>query len=451
MTETNGSVNPAHEATPLLPDREQVPEKKWALGVISRLLLCGFLVAFSFGVTQVPYVNVIQTEIWLTNDRLIYVFRVMTCDEYYQTHPEPPPGIRDRCNVPAIGASTAKSVAFLAFSTTFFGVPNLFLTGYTIKKFGIKSALLFQVTWVAIRLLVQNTGVQVGKGAGIIIIQCSQIVTILGKLVYNYGRSKKSFVDDSCVALAANSISGGPVGYLLALNSFITEAVSASERTPSLGRLQGFALFGSAIGFALGGLLVDWFNIKAPFRLALVLFLCCSLYVFLFLPWTPPNDKIETRTSGGIAKFFGPLKKFAPQRWVLRDGSIRTEYGALLLGIGVFFGILATGYITTLLQMYSTDVLGFGAGENGILVSINFFLRGVFLAFIFPKIIKAGRVWFQDKKKSKSIANSLASSDMIGDVPTESNDMAAVDESEQQPIDPVKSQEEDIAYEFDLF
>jgi MFS family permease len=233
------------------------------------------------------------------------------------------------------------------------------------------------------------------------------------------------------------------VGYLLALNSYITEVVEASERTPSLGRLQGFALFGSAIGFLVGGLLSDWFSIKAPFRCAFVLFLFCSLYVFFFLPWTPPNEKVKTRTSEGLAKFFGPLKKFAPQKWVLRDGTVRREYGALLLGIGVFFGILATGYITALLQLYSTDVLGFGPGDNGIIISLNFFLRGLFLAMAFPRIIKAGRKWMQKRKHSTI--------ESVQQIPSEANDMAAIDEAEQEPIDPVKSHEEETNYDFDLF
>jgi hypothetical protein len=359
----------------------------------------------------------------LTVERLVYVFRVMTCDEYYETHPEPFSRSRDRCDLPEIGSSTSKAVALLGFSTTLFGVPNLFLTGYTIKKFGIKTALLIQVSWVAVRLLIQNAGVEVGKGAGIIIIQCSQIITIIG----------------------------GPVGYLLALNSFITEVVTSSERTPSLGRLQGYALCGSATGYLFGGLLSDWFSIKAPFRVALVLFSFCSLYIFLVLPWTPPNANIETRTSQGIAKFFGPLKKFAPQKWVLRNGTVQTEYGALLLGIGVFFGILATGYITVLLQMYSTDVLGFGAGENGVLVSLNFFLRGLFLAIAFPRIIKAGRIWLKDRTKSKSPSIVHTPTESIVEIPTEPDDIAAVDEAAQEPIDRVKSNDDDVSYDFDLF
>lgn len=223
--------------------------------------------------------------------------------------------------------------------------------------------------------------------------------------------------------------------------------VTPSERTASLGRLQGFALFGSAIGFMFGGLFADWFDIKAPFRVALLLFMFCSLYVFTILPYTPVDPTIKTRASQGVAKFFGPLRKFAPQKWVLRDGTIQTEYGALLLGIGVFFGILATGYITILLQMYSTDVLGFGPKENGALVSVNFLLRGLFLTVAFPRIIATGRKWLQKRDASPLDATSLSSDD----VPTESDEMAAIDEAAHEPLEPVKSKEEHVAYDFDLF
>lgn len=135
----------------------------------------------------------------------------MTCEAYYQTHPdESTPGF-DRCNNRDIEAGTSRAVALLGASTTLFGVLNLFVTGWAIKKFGIKIALLISVFWPAVRLAVQNIGVETGGAKGILIVQCSQIITIIG----------------------------GPAGYLLALNSFVTEVVEHKERTGALGKLQG--------------------------------------------------------------------------------------------------------------------------------------------------------------------------------------------------------------------
>lgn len=290
------------------------------------VMMCALLTSLSFGVTQVP---------------LLYVFRLMTCDAYYQHHPSPPGvwtepilsytlgkgdggAIPDRCSIHAIESSTALSVSLLGASTTVFGLLNLFLAGSLIKRIGVKRTLVIQVFFPALRLLVQNVGVEVWGNAGIIIIQCSQIVSILG----------------------------GPSGYLLVLNTFITEVVEYEGRTAALGQLTGSMMFGSALGFLLGGVVAESFGIKAPFRLTLALFLAGCAYVVVFLPHIPPArpaDEHQASMDGArrkkstLAKLFSPLAVFAPGRFIGADGVVRTEYGAFLLAWGVFLGILATG------------------------------------------------------------------------------------------------------------
>jgi len=78
-------------------------------------------------------------------DSLLYVFRLMTCEAYYETHPEPVSS-HDRCSNREIEAGTARAVSLLGTSTTFFGVINLFITGWNIKRFGVKTALAIQVS-----------------------------------------------------------------------------------------------------------------------------------------------------------------------------------------------------------------------------------------------------------------------------------------------------------------
>lgn len=235
----------------------------------------------------------------------------MTCEQYYKSHQEPPASsTRGRCSVHAIEASTAIAVSILGASTTIFGVLNLFVTGWTIKKFGVKSALFMSVFWPAVRLGIQNIGVYVGYERGILIIQSSQIITIIG----------------------------GPAGYMLTLNTFVTEVIEHEERTGALGRLQGAALFGTSIGYLFGGLISDWYGIQAPFMVTVGLFCISFAYVAIVLPWIPLREDTVKKTAGGLTRFFGPLKTFAPQKWVNSDGRVAHEYGALLLGIGVFFG-----------------------------------------------------------------------------------------------------------------
>ena len=417
------------ETSPLLP-KDTSPKKRatqWSKSVVYRVLVTAFLVSLSFGVTQVP---------------LIYVFGVMTCDEYYQHHDLPPPGTpayADRCRVRAIEGSTARAVALLGAGTTFFGVMNLFVTGWMIKAWGIKRALMISVIWPAIRLLVQNTGVMTGAGVGIIIVQCSQIITIFG----------------------------GPAGYLLALNSYATEIVRPAERTPTLGRLQGVAMFGTAIGFLAGGVLEDWFSDIMPFRVALVLFCISAIYTYISLPLIPLSEGVGKKASRSLGAFFEPLKMFTPRIWTLSNGRKSRQYGVLLLGAGAFLAVFATGYINVLLQMYATDVYGFGASDNSKLISLNFIVRALFLTFAFPTIIRIGRNWLDnhDVPRRQSAADiETVDKDSIDEIPIDADRLAATAlpagaAEATEPEEPLKrtmtSQssrvEENETFHFDLF
>jgi hypothetical protein len=350
-------------------------------------------ISLSFGVTQVP---------------LLYVFRVMTCEAYYKTHPSPPPSpdLPDRCSIREIEAGTARSVAILGASTTIFGLLNLLVTGWGIKRFGVKAALFISVFWPAARLAVQNVGVMTGGALGILIVQCSQILTIVG----------------------------GPNGYVLALNSFVTDVVRHEERTGAIGRLQGCMLVGSAVGFLAGGLLGDGLGILAPFRITLVLFLLCSVYVAVCLPSIPAErDVAKEKVQTGFSRFVGPLHVFAPQKWVLPDGRVKTYYGVLALGSGVFLAILATGYIPTILQMYSTDEFGFGTRENGVLIFMYSSLRGLYLTFVFPVIIATGRKWMR-RSETRASHKTLQESEIErGGQAEEQETHRAQDEEDEEP------------------
>ncbi|KAF2774117.1 MFS general substrate transporter [Teratosphaeria nubilosa] len=416
----NDNAEPS-ENTPLLDRQVSRASILWKASAVYRVLFTGFLVSLSFGVTQVP---------------LIYVFGLMTCEEYYKHHGSfdpshpwtPADGLGDpACKVRWIEANTAKSVALLGASTTLFGVFNLFFTSWTMKAFGIKRALLLTVFFPAVRLVIQNIGVETGAALGIVITQCSQIITVVG----------------------------GPVGYLLALNSLATEVVEPAERTATLGRLSGCAMFGTALGFLAGGLIGDVFGIIWPFRVTLAMFILCCLYVHLCLPdIRDPN--VEKAASKSLASFFDPIKMFAPQKYVIPgSGKVQTQYGVLLLGTGVFLGVLATSYIPVLLQMYSTDIFGFGTSENGLLISINSLIRGLFLTFAFPIIISTGRKWLERHHKNRNALQKIrVDDDDIPSIPTDTDQIASgpqTIETPSEPTGPVKpSTNKEESFLFDL-
>jgi len=174
--------------------------------------------------------------------------------------------------------------------------------------------------------------------------------------------------------------------------------------------------------------------------------------VLLCLPWLPPNKDVAVQTSTGFAKFFGPLKIFTPQIWMLRGGQVKTEYGTLLLGIGVFLGVLATGYIPVLLQMYATNVYDFGTTENGYLISLNSFVRGLFLTLAFPRIISRGRHLLSSRSSGRDTKAYSTQDSAIPDLPHEPHDFAAVEamDDDEEPIEPPKPRDEKETFEFDL-
>lgn len=75
---------------------------------------------------------------------MVYVFRVMTCDTYYETHSSDPHDV-DRCAKRESEAGAARAFAILSASTTIFVLINLLVTGWTIKRLGVKRALIIQV------------------------------------------------------------------------------------------------------------------------------------------------------------------------------------------------------------------------------------------------------------------------------------------------------------------
>lgn len=313
-------------------------------------------------------------------------------------------------------------VSILGGSTTAFGLLNLFITTSLIKKIGIKPAIVLNVFFPAVRLLIQNFGVTTGGALGIIIFQSSQVTSIIG----------------------------GPSGYVLSLNNYISEVVEYDGRTAALGRVQGCMMFGSALGFLAGGLIGDAFGIIAPFRVTFAMFLLSTIYVTFFLPHIPPADPgsadvgmsaSKASSRKGLAQFFGPLTLFLPQIFVSPSGQRTKEYGTFLLGWGVFLGILATGYIPTFLQMYSTDRFGFKTKENGWLIFMYSSLRGCFLTLAFPKIIQVGRQYMTKREKRKQELQRAEVSDST--------------ETEQAPLLPPsndhgKANKADETFAFDL-
>jgi len=188
------------------------------------------------------------------------------------------------------------------------------------------------------------------------------------------------------------------------------------------------------------------------------------------MPYLSPESLGDAKKPGpgGLRGFFAPLKVLSPQTVRLGSGAVRKHYGVLFLCCGVFLGVvrprsrppggtvadveaiqLATGYAPILLQMYATAVFGFTLGNNGWLMSANAFMRSVFLIFLFPRIIRAGRNWFSLRARQSSPSPSPVPGVVL---PTDPRtfDAPAGTQAEVEPVVP-EAIDERAAYAFDLF
>lgn len=359
----NGTIIPNGNGNGSASDDRKKPSSSWLTQVFGpintiKVLFAGFLISTAFSFTQVS---------------IFYVFHLMECEIYYESHP-PFTGPGDRCAVNQIAARTATQFSILGMSTTFCGTINLFITGWTVKKWGPRFALFLQTLIPAIRTCCQIVGIIAGGEACITIIQSTQLITILG----------------------------GPAGYILVVNTIAGEVVEPMQRTAVFGQLQGCIMLGQAIGLFLGGFVGDSYGIRMPFNVAFFLLLTSSIYAGLVLPYISPESLSDRKSEKGVSGFLAPLKIMAPQRVRYASGRVGKHYGVLFLCCGIFLGVLATGYAPLLIQMYATAYFDFSQGDNGWLMSGNALMRSFFLFFIFPRIISVGRKWWVAREKAST-------------------------------------------------
>lgn len=103
-----------------------------------------------------------------------------------------------------------------------------------------------------------------------------------------------------------------------------------------------------------------------------------------------------------------------------------------------------------MIQMYATAEFGFDQGDNGWLMSEFAFMRSLFLIFMFPPIISAGRKWFRSRSPEK--VASIGEPDDAPAIPTSPQQFEAPagPQAEQEPVQ-LKPSNERQSCAFDLF
>ncbi|RSH86522.1 uncharacterized protein EHS24_004787 [Apiotrichum porosum] len=331
----------------------------------------------------------------LTQTALIYSFRTMTCDDYYETHEWD--GVGDRCAIPVIESRTAKSIALMSSLTTGCTVINLFISSTFMSKYGVKAAMFQQTLWATLRNLTQIYAESKGGALGIKVITFTQVFNILG--------------------------SGG--GLQLCANSYVSMLSTDEERTANLGVTGGVVMLGAGIGFTIGGMLERFVGPLAPFQAAFGMLCFCTFFGAFFLPYRTPDSEKAKSDSDDDGKnkktphgFLGPLKFFVPRKVVVGTRVTR-DWNLFFLGMGTFFSVLATGYVAMALQLVATNVFAFTPDTSGYMLSLTLFVRAFFLSVLFPRIISRGRAWLSGTSSTTtSPAPTVPSSPTLSPTPT---------------------------------
>lgn len=169
----------------------------------------------------------------------------------------------------------------------------------------------------------------------------------------------------------------------------------------------------------MGGIGYDRFGLLFPFQAAFFLLNLSTISGIILLPYIDPNqlppserasqtsqvDQKATQDSKDQS-FLSPLKLFIPRRKVNDAGKEVWDLNLSLMGVGVFFSVLATGYVGMGLQLVGTNVFGFGPNASGYMQvcstpthwignlhvqCLTLAVQAVFLSLCFPRIIAYGR------------------------------------------------------------
>jgi len=185
---------------------------------------------------------------------------------------------------------------------------------------------------------------------------------------------------------AGRLISGAAAGSTSAAYAYVADISTPKQRAASFGFLQAAQGLGFAIGPAIGGLLVDYIDVRAPFWAAAVLSLGNTVFGLIALPESLAKDRRATltlRQLNPFAAIYGLIKGYPRLLGILTPSFLMNviftglfsiaavyttyRYGWSGLHIGLYLLVLAGGFMaaTALLPTLVVGRLGERAAAVG--------------------------------------------------------------------------------------
>ncbi|KAF8320663.1 MFS general substrate transporter [Clavulina sp. PMI_390] len=197
--------------------------------------------------------------------------------------------------------------------------------------------------------------------------------------------------------------------YLVA-SMMVVDSTDPTERTAALSRLQGALWLGLAPGYALGGWVAVTFGPTTTLLAASALSVIKLTYSAITLRETltaPEMNVVQReqmqmmeqqvrkpflqRTRRAILAVFAPLKYVVPHR---DPHTGRRNPRLLLFALGGALYTLAMSYFPPVMVIYASNELYFNAGDTGWLLTVYQTTKVIFLLFVLPPTLLAGRRFY---------------------------------------------------------
>ncbi|KAG1865147.1 MFS general substrate transporter [Suillus tomentosus] len=202
---------------------------------------------------------------------------------------------------------------------------------------------------------------------------------------------------------------GNPLIMMFMVNIYTVDISSAEDRTPVLSAINGWAILGQSVSFAIGGLVTTKTNNPLiVYYISISVLGAIFVYVLAFLPESLPKEKrdelrrqrlaqqnveasgrrnLSSRLISMVAIAFEPLKQLVPARKEDGRRNLRVVYCA----IHIIIATLADSYSAVALTLLYTTKYKYDSAQTGIMLT-TLSLSGVFcLTYTIPSLIRVLR------------------------------------------------------------
>ena len=237
------------------------------------------------------------------------------------------------------------------------------------KNFGVGAAMIgLTLSFFALARLILNVPLGVLSDR-----YGRRLLLISGPLVTAVGMYGSGFAGDITQLLAWRFVAGaGSAMYMTGAQIYLTDISTPATRARFIGTNQGALLLGIAVGPAIGGIVAEFYGLRAPFILVGTMALVATAYAYWRLPETrhlapPPPPPVEV-----IAGQKRPRRAWVT--FVMSKDFIAVAF----ITMAIFF--TRTASRQTVIPLMAVEDLAFSEGSLGLLFSAVAVLNTILIA-----------------------------------------------------------------------